>query len=246
MKISANFSNHYLKLQKHTVSRLSAVQKKIIALVLLALGLLTACAIIHRSLVKAKKAYKKLQHGSYKEKPYAPVTTKDGGNSYLYLKPEHIEGVGFVENEVYRKAVANLPICCVDIFLFNPIQKEYLMVFRKDPPAENTWWLPGGKLNKGESFFDCCQRKCFKEVGLKVTPQKKLGSAATLFPNSMWGTQTHTVNTFVLATLDDKQSPKLDQTSEQWEWKPLSSTPNDPYLKTIHQKAVKAIERLKL
>lgn len=170
------------------------------------------------------------------------VTTIDQGKTFLYLKSEEIKGVGQIEKQLYQDAVVNLPICCVDVFLYNPIQKTYLLVYRKDPPAKDTWWLPGGRLYKGESFFDCAKRKCQEEIGKEVEPIDTLGLGATLFPDSMWKTQTHTVNTLVLAFVKDQDMPKLDKTSTDYAWKAITSPPDDPYVFAAYQKALEIIK----
>ena len=143
------------------------------------------------------------------------ITTIDQGHSFLYLNKEAVKQVGLVKSkEFYGDAVRQLPICCVDVFLYNPFNKTYLLVLRKDPPAKNVWWIPGGRLYKGESFFDCSIRKCKEEIGLDVTPVKNIDAIATIFPDSMWETQTHTVNFVVLAKLNAETKLALDQTCQ--------------------------------
>lgn len=171
------------------------------------------------------------------------ISTIDKGKTFLYLKQEEIRSVSVIKKESYCDAVTQLPICCVDIFLFNPMDCTYFLVLRKDPPAKGIWWLPGGRLYKGESFFDCSQRKCKDEVGLEVTPIKTIGFAATLFPDSMWNTQTHTVNTLVLAIVNDQQKPSVDKTCETFQWIPINSAPQDQYVNHAYKKALKVIKK---
>lgn len=237
INIPSHISNVYLPHSSKMALHLSSLQIKITAIAVLVLScLITAVYLLRHHIAKWIKD---------KAKPI--VTTLDQGKTFLYLKKEAIKRVSYIDKEIYRKAVENLPICCVDIFLYDPVNKSYLLVQRKDPPAKDAWWVPGGRLEKGESFFDCAERKCLKEVGLKVTPRKILGSGATLFPDSMWNTQTHTVNVFVLAVLNEGQSkPKLDSTSEKWRWEKIQSIPEDPYVGAIQKKALKAINHLKL
>lgn len=168
-------------------------------------------------------------------------STIDEGHSFLYLKKEEIETVGMIKKETYQNAVVQLPICCVDTFLFNPADNTYLLVLRKDPPAKGTWWLPGGRLYKGESFFECSVRKCKEEVGLDVTAEKTLGFAATIFPDSMWNTQTHTVNFLVLAFVNQQTKPKINKTCDDYKWSPIDVVPEDPYVLKAYRQALKII-----
>ncbi|MFZ5953906.1 MAG: NUDIX domain-containing protein [Candidatus Dependentiae bacterium] len=138
----------------------------------------------------------------------------------------------------YAQAVNYLPICCVDIFVFNQKTHQYFMVLRKQKPAQHEWWYPGGRLFKGESFFECAIRKCRDEVGLHVKPLAELGVYSTIFPDSEWNCQTHTVNIAVLALLEENSFIQLDHDHEQGQWVDVSIVPKNPYLKALYDKAI--------
>jgi ADP-ribose pyrophosphatase YjhB (NUDIX family) len=120
-----------------------------------------------------------------------------------------------VEKRIYSEAVKNLPIPCVDVFLFDPTSRRYLLVLRKDPPAQGIWWPVGGRVYKGETLAECAKRKCCEELGLSlrdVTPLKNLGVAETFFPDSAWDTQAHTINTLYLAIVNAGVNLRLNET----------------------------------
>ena len=125
--------------------------------------------------------------------------------------------------------------------------KECILVERGTEPLKGVWWFPGGRMFKGETFFDAAVRKIREEVGIKIpynnsydVEGKKglhegenvilqvLGVYNTFFPTSAWDTDTQkgtqTINAVVLIELpspevnDDKYTVKLDQTSEQFKW----------------------------
>jgi 8-oxo-dGTP pyrophosphatase MutT (NUDIX family) len=83
------------------------------------------------------------------------------------------------------------------------------------------WWLPGGRLLKGETFFAAAQRKAREETGLtNVSCIQILGVWNTFFPTSNWDNETdkgtQTVNPIVLVELNDvDEDVKLDDTSEE-------------------------------
>jgi hypothetical protein len=86
----------------------------------------------------------------------------------------------FLEKEFYGKMVRDCIICCVDCLIvrYNSHlqRKEALLVERGTHPAKGIWWLPGGRLFKGETFFDGAKRKARDETGLnEVTPVQILG-----------------------------------------------------------------------
>jgi ADP-ribose pyrophosphatase YjhB (NUDIX family) len=95
------------------------------------------------------------------------------------------------------------------------------LVFRSSEPVKGVWWLPGGRLLKGETFFAAAQRKAREETGLtNVSCIQILGVWNTFFPTSNWDNETdkgtQTVNPIVLVELNDvDEDVKLDDTSEE-------------------------------
>ena len=85
------------------------------------------------------------------------------------------------------------------------------------------WWLPGGRLFKGETFFDGAIRKAKEETGLNdVEPVQILGFYNTFFPTSAWDTETgkgtQTVQPIILVKLQKGAEIILDKTSERYRW----------------------------
>ena len=63
----------------------------------------------------------------------------------------------FLADSIYAQLVRDCVICCVDILLvrISPTgKKQCLLVERASEPVKGVWWLPGGRLLKGETFFD--------------------------------------------------------------------------------------------
>ena len=181
------------------------------------------------------------EKNSLKVKETLCDSIEEDENTFLYLKNSDVIETRFLGRKFYKEAVESLPIVCVDIFLFNSQDKTYLLVKRKDPPAKGLWWVPGGRLYKGEGFNNCCKRKCWEEAGLDVQPLKILGFAATIFPDSAWNTQTHTVNVFMLAKITNCDKIELDNTCENHKWENIAIKPDDSYVARIYAKATKFI-----
>lgn len=133
----------------------------------------------------------------------------------------------FLDDEVYAKLVRDAVVCCVDILLVRTSPtgiKECLLVERGSEPVKGVWWLPGGRLLKGETFFAAAVRKAKQETGISdVKPVQVLGVWNTFFPTSHWDTPTEkgtqTVNPIVLVEVTTPGADvKLDDTSEQYRW----------------------------
>jgi ADP-ribose pyrophosphatase YjhB (NUDIX family) len=133
----------------------------------------------------------------------------------------------FLPSEIYGKLVKDCVVCCVDCLIVRRTEsgkKECLLVERSSEPVKGAWWLPGGRLLKGETFFAAARRKAQQETGLTdVTPIQVLGIWNTFFPTSHWDTETEkgtqTVNPIVLVELNKAGADVvLDETSERWRW----------------------------
>ena len=133
----------------------------------------------------------------------------------------------FLPADLYGEMVRSCVVCCVDCLIvrFNPVtnKDECLLVERASDPAKGIWWLPGGRLFKGETFFDGAVRKAKEETGLDdVKPIQVLGFYNTFFPTSAWDTEeekgTQTVQPIVLVKLGKGAEIKLDKTSERFRW----------------------------
>ncbi|KAL7569977.1 hypothetical protein ACA910_017028 [Epithemia clementina (nom. ined.)] len=165
----------------------------------------------------------------------------------------------FLPDELYGPMVRNAVVCCVDILLVRQQQqtlegkqkqiKQALLVERSSEPAKGLWWLPGGRLLKGETFFAAAIRKAQQETGLtNVRPIQVLGVWNTFFPTSHWDTDdsppegTQTVNPIVLVevmttdpttTTTSNNDVKLDATSENYRWidlDPKNNASEDKYV----------------
>lgn len=105
--------------------------------------------------------------------------------------------------------------------------------------------MPGGRIFKGESFYQCAVRKAKAECGLDVCPIAQLGTYSTYFPDSAWGPHvpTDTKNTVVL-TLSNGQNMAYDQDHLGIKWVPIEEQPSDPYLLKAYEEATATLARL--
>jgi hypothetical protein len=75
----------------------------------------------------------------------------------------------FLPSDLYGKLVRDCVVFCVDIVLVRKTsdnKQECLLVKRSSEPAKGLWWWPGGRMLKGETFFDAAKRKAQQETGL--------------------------------------------------------------------------------
>lgn len=178
------------------------------------------------------------------------LPSQEEKHTFHYLEKDKTEKVRMVDKALYSKVVQNFPIPCVDVFLFNPDTKKYLLVLRRDPPAKDFWWIPGGRIYKGETFEEAAMRKCSEELSIDIknlSPVKNLGIAETFFPDSAWGCQTHTINTLFFVIIKVEENLKIDDTCQDYKWLPIDVFPNeeDVYIQNIYRLAIETLKNIK-
>ncbi len=98
----------------------------------------------------------------------------------------------FIAWELYRQILEFMPIPCVDIAVV--ANGAVLLVLRDDAPAQGEWWLPGGRILKGEMMRDTAIRKARQEVGIECNVGPIIHTAETIFPDGPGGIPIHSIN----------------------------------------------------
>lgn len=75
-----------------------------------------------------------------------------------------------LSNQDFRQIIQLTPLISVDLILnFN---NKYLFGFRKNDPAKNFWFVPGGRILKDESIENAIKRISLTELGFQLTFDK--------------------------------------------------------------------------
>jgi 8-oxo-dGTP pyrophosphatase MutT (NUDIX family) len=74
----------------------------------------------------------------------------------------------------------------VGVWFYSIDTQRYLYLLRSDPKHPETWGLPGGKIEAGETMIDAMQRECIEELGsmpayIRLVPLEKFTSADGIF-----------------------------------------------------------------
>lgn len=120
--------------------------------------------------------------------------------------------------EDYRKVLGSVPIVCIDCVVLNE-RREILLVKRKNDPLKGEFWLPGGRLHKGERLVDAVHRKMREEVGVDVDVLENLGFAEEFFERSAEDASggVHSIS-IVYLVKPKSYDIVLDHQSSEWGW----------------------------
>lgn len=79
----------------------------------------------------------------------------------------------------------------VGVWFFAKSTGRYLYLMRNDPKHPDTWGLPGGKVESGETLLGGMERECVEELGsfpsyIRLVPLEKFTSVDSAFEYNTW------------------------------------------------------------
>jgi colanic acid biosynthesis protein WcaH len=74
----------------------------------------------------------------------------------------------FLPRDEYLAIVRAMPISTIDLIVRDP-DNRVLLGWRKNRPAKDSWFVPGGRLLKNETMRDGFGRICRVELGIEVS-----------------------------------------------------------------------------
>lgn len=123
----------------------------------------------------------------------------------------------------------------VSIILINK-NKEVLIGKRKGSHGEGMWAVPGGKLDPGESYKECCDRELMEEVGVKFRDYRKEGFSEDFFSKNGEIDQFTTLYFSVRDIDPDIEIQNLEpEKCEGWEWVPIKEISKNLFCDTYNQ-----------
>ena len=129
-----------------------------------------------------------------------------------------------IPEEIYRTIVGTMPILCVDCVIVNK-KGQYLLVKRQNPTLKSEWWVPGGRVYKGEKLGCAIRRKVKEALGIKLKNVVPLGYYEDEFEENPLNVESglHSLGIVFQAepkSLDIKLDGQID------EWKFFDKLPN--------------------
>jgi len=100
----------------------------------------------------------------------------------------------------------------VGIWFYSIATQRYLYLMRNDPKHPDTWGLPGGRIEEGETLINAIVRECTEELGampeyIKLVPLEKFTTADSGFA----------YHTF-FCSVANEFTPVLNHEHQGWAW----------------------------
>ncbi len=118
------------------------------------------------------------------------------------------------------------PIVGLALFILNE-QNEILLGLRQGTVGNNTWGLPGGKLDKNESFEDCIIREAKEETDLDVKELTFIGVSNDI----MEDINQHYITLFFSTNKYDGEVKRVEpEKCLEWKWFNPKELPKNLFL----------------
>jgi colanic acid biosynthesis protein WcaH len=137
----------------------------------------------------------------------------------------------WIPDEEWETIVRNVPIVSVDLVVECP--DGIVLGKRSNEPAKGEWFVPGGRVHKGETRREAVHRVAEEELGISAEIVESLGAFEHCYDTSDIdgvGTKHYLANGFVVET-EERRIQRDDQHSEI---RAFESAPDSlhPYIQT--------------
>ena len=123
----------------------------------------------------------------------------------------------FIEETLYSEIVKSMPIPCVDLVVMDQAGR-ILLLKRKNEPASNQWWFPGGRVLFNELRSEAARRKLKEECGFpKCDALEELATFDWFFSFGE-GQKIHSITTLFKVVVDSSGAIALDEQSYEARW----------------------------
>ena len=135
-----------------------------------------------------------------------------------------MEKVRWISSEDWEKIVDQMPIVSVDLLIL--VGDGILLGKRENQPAKGHWFVPGGRLHKGEELTDAVNRISSEELNIEVEILDSLGAHEHFYETSDVSTSTgkhYIANSFLVEPL----SSNFEADSQHSQFQVFTSPPEN-------------------
>jgi colanic acid biosynthesis protein WcaH len=141
----------------------------------------------------------------------------------------------YIPEEDYKKILETMPVCCVDLIINK--NNKVLLIKRNNEPEKGAFWIPGGRLLKGEKLKEAAIRLAKRETGINVKIEKLIGvydyfSDKSRLPDLRTGTHNPSI-LFLVKPNQNKFEVTLDSDHSDHKWVGRIDRDLEPYIKKM-------------
>ncbi len=127
--------------------------------------------------------------------------------------------MGHLPKNDYLQVIKNTQLMATDLIIFN-YKGEVLLGKRKNEPAKDSWFVPGGRIYKYEPLGDAVHRVSKNELGVSLSMDKPNGVYHHMYNNNVDNNDfgTHYVVFAVSITISYDIDIKKDNQHEDMKW----------------------------
>ncbi|WOD06192.1 GDP-mannose mannosyl hydrolase [Marinomonas sp. GJ51-6] len=94
----------------------------------------------------------------------------------------------YLDQTTFSKVVESTPLISIDLVVESS-EGHFLLGLRNNRPAQGYWFVPGGRVLKGESLDNAFQRLCQEELGMAFERSSALflGTFEHFYEDSVFG-----------------------------------------------------------
>lgn len=127
----------------------------------------------------------------------------------------------FLDNQTFATIIDATPLISIDLVVKNK-HGQALLGFRTNRPAQQYWFVPGGRILKNESMKAAFSRLCRDELGLDCGIEQAtfLGPYEHFYPDSVFGEHisTHYLVLGYEIVVDEHQLQLPKEQHSQYQW----------------------------
>ena len=146
--------------------------------------------------------------------------------------------------KTFKTIIKNSPLVSIDLIIQNK-SGEYLLGLRKNRPAQNYWFVPGGRILKDETMSEAFKRLTMNELGrvYHIDDAEFLGPYEHFYSDNMSGEDfsTHYIALGYRLRINTLSTTLPVEQHVDFKWMPKSDLLNNP---TVHKHSQWYFKRL--
>jgi len=92
-----------------------------------------------------------------------------------------------MDKDTFLSVAASTPFVSIDLIVRNE-QGQVLLGYRRNRPAQDFWFVPGGRIRKNERTQDALQRIARNELGIEASGGTLIGVFDHFYDDNFYGT----------------------------------------------------------